>query len=199
MWKSLFRSIVVTLLLGVVLCGAYPLTVTLLAGLLFPDKANGSLLYRDGTLVGSALIGQSFSRGEYFHGRPSAAGEKGYDASNSSGSNLGPTSKKLADRLQLDVDSLIKENPALRKGAIPIDLITASGSGLDPHLSPEAVLVQVERVAKARNADAGQIRRIVLSQVEDREVGFLGQKRVNILLLNLTLDNALPVKKVAHP
>ncbi len=195
MLKLFIRSAVVTLFLGVVLCGVYPLAVTLLAQALFPDKANGSLIVRSGKIVGSKLIGQAFSRPEYFHGRPSAAGDKGYDALNSGGSNLGPTSKKLADRLQGDIDAVIKENPAISKGAVPVDLVTASGSGLDPDISPESALLQVDRVAKARHADPEQIRQIVLSGVENRYLGFLGEKHVNVLLLNLRLDEKMPVSR----
>jgi K+-transporting ATPase ATPase C chain len=188
MIKLLIRSVVVTLVLAIIVCGVYPLAVTVVAQVMFPEKANGSLIERSGKIVGSKLIGQSFSRPEYFHGRPSAAGDKGYDAASSSGSNLGPTNKKLADRLQGDINAVLKENPTLSKGAVPVDLVTASGSGLDPHISPEAALAQVDRVAKARHVDPEHMRQIVLAQVESRELGFLGEKRVNVLLLNLKLD-----------
>lgn len=191
MIKLLIRSAVVTLVMCVVLCGVYPLVVTMFARVMFPDKADGSLVERSGKVVGSKLIGQAFSRPEYFHGRPSAAGDKGYDATSSGGSNLGPTSKKFAERLQADIDALIKENPTLAKGEIPVDMVTASGSGLDPHISPDAALAQVDRVAAARHADPKQIEQIVLSQVENRELGFLGEKRVNVLLLNLKLDEKM--------
>jgi len=168
--------------------------VTLFAQVMFPGQAKGSLVLKDGKVVGSKLIGQAFGRPEYFHGRPSAAGDKGYDATSSSGSNLGPTSQKLADRLKTDIDALIKENPTIAKGEIPVDLVTASGSGLDPHISPKAALAQVDRVAKARHADPKQIEQIVLAQVENRELGFLGEKRVNVLLLNLKLDASTPMQ-----
>jgi K+-transporting ATPase ATPase C chain len=195
MIKLLIRSVVVTLVLCVLLCGVYPVAVTLFAQVLFPEQAKGSLVLKEGKVVGSRLIGQAFGRPGYFHGRPSAAGDKGYDAANSSGSNLGPTSRKLADRLKADIDALIKENPTMAKGEIPVDLVTASGSGLDPHISPEAALAQVDRVSKSRHADPKQIEQIVLAQVEDRELGFLGEKRVNVLLLNLALDEKMPVNR----
>ncbi len=195
MIKPIIRSAVVTLVLCAVLCGVYPLAVTLVARVIFPEKANGSLIERTGKIVGSRLIGQAFGRPEYFHGRPSAAGDKGYDATSSGGSNLGPTSKKLADRLQTDIDAVIKENPTMSKGTIPVDLVTASGSGLDPHISPEAALAQVDRVAKVRHADPKQIEQVVLAQVEDRDLGFLGEKHVNVLLLNLKLDEKMPLNK----
>lgn len=195
MWKSVFRSVMVTLILCVILCGVYPLVVTLLANTMFPDKAKGSLVYRDGKVVGSRLIGQAFTRPEYFHGRPSAAGDKGYDAASSGGSNLGPTSQKLADRIKGDVDNALKENPTLTKGKIPVDMVTASGSGLDPDVSVDSALAQVDRVAGARNAGKEDVRRIVIARVQNRWLGFLGERRVNVLLLNLSLDDALPVKK----
>lgn len=191
MIKLLIRAAVVTLVMSVLLCGVYPMAVTLFGRVLFPDKANGSIIERSGKVIGSKLIGQSFSRPEYFHGRPSAAGDKGYDATSSGGSNLGPTNKKLADRLKADIDAVIKDNPTMAKSEIPVDIVTASGSGLDPHISPEAALAQVDRVAKARHADSKQVEQIVLSQVENRELGFLGEKHVNVLLLNLKLDEQI--------
>jgi len=194
MLKLLVRSAVVTLVLAVILCGVYPLAVTLFAQVLFPNKANGSLIVKSGTVVGSKLIGQAFTRPEYFHGRPSAAGDKGYDALNSGGSNLGPTNKKLAEGLKGNIEAVIKDNPMMAKDGIPVDLITASGSGLDPDISPEAALAQVDRVAKARHADPEQLKQIVLAQVKDRDLGFLGEKHVNVLLLNLTLDGKMPIK-----
>lgn len=195
MIRLMVRSVVITVVFAVVVCGIYPLAVTLVAQVVFPYKANGSLIERSGKTVGSKLIGQSFSRPEYFHGRPSAAGDKGYNAAGSSGSNLGPTREKLAARIQGDINAVTKENPTLSKGAIPVDLVTASGSGLDPHISPEAALAQVDSVAKARHADPGQIEQFVLLQVENREMGFLGEERVNVLLLNLALDEKMPVNK----
>lgn len=166
----------------------YPLGMTGLSELLFPGKAHGSLLTDDkGRIVGSALIGQRFSGAAYFQPRPSAAGEQGYDATASSGSNLGPTAKKLRDRVTQEIMRLKKENPDA-KGPIPVDLVTASGSGLDPHLSPAAALWQVPRVARARGISPGRLSVVLMDQIEGRELEFLGEPRVNVLLLNLALD-----------
>jgi len=188
------RSIVVTAGLLIVLCGLYPLAVTVLAQLAFPAPANGSLISRSGKVIGSEIIAQGFSRPEYFHPRPSAAGDKGYDAANSGGSNLGPTSRKLSDGVKANIDQVLKENPRLRKGDVPVEMVTASASGLDPDISPASALIQVERVAAARKADPENIRRMVLEESVGRTLGFLGEERVNVLMLNLRLDSAYPVR-----
>ena len=176
-----------TLILAVVCCGIYPLIVFGIGQALFTDKANGSLIVdASGKVVGSKLIGQNFGADKYFHPRPSAAGN-GYDATASTGSNLGPTNQKLIDRVKVSVDKFHKENPGFT-GTIPADLLTASGSGLDPHLSPESADAQVERVAKARGASAQDIRALVAQFTEGRDLGFLGEPRVNVLRLNEALD-----------
>jgi K+-transporting ATPase ATPase C chain len=175
-------TLVMTVLTGLI----YPGIVTGLCQLLFPNQANGSLVYKDGKVIGSTLIGQNFTRPEYFQPRPSAAGN-GYDATASSGSNLGPTSQKLVDRVKASVDKFRKENPNFT-GTIPADLLTMSGSGLDPHLSPESADAQVERVAKARGANPQDIHALVAQLTEGRDLGFLGEPRVNVLKLNEALD-----------
>jgi len=175
---------------------AYPLAMTGIAEVLFPKQAQGSLIEKDGKVVGSALIGQEFKDDKYFHGRPSATTAPDpndstktvsapYNAANSGGSNLGPTSKPLADRMKEDVDKLKSENPSQ---PVPVDLVTTSGSGLDPNISPEAALFQVPRVAKARNIPEAKLRQLVDEHVEGRTLLILGEPRVNILLLNLALD-----------
>jgi K+-transporting ATPase ATPase C chain len=171
----------------------YPGLVTALCQGLFPAQANGSLITRNGKVVGSALIGQSFTRPGYFHPRPSAAGAEGYDASASGGSNLGPTSLKLVDRVKATVIGLQSQNPNHR-GEWPADLATASASGLDPHLSPAAARVQMERVAGARSVPLARIEALVTRFTEDRDLGLLGEPRVNVLRLNLALDRELDSK-----
>ena len=181
---AVLMTIVTTLLLGIV----YPLAVTGLAQVLFRDQANGQLIERNGQVIGSRIIGQAFSSPGYFHGRPSAAGA-GYDAANSAGTNLGPTNKKLIDAVTANVDAAKKENPA---AAVPIDLVTSSASGLDPHISPAAALFQVPRVARERLSSEDDIRAVVAAHTEGRQWGFLGEPRVNVLLLNLALDEQFP-------
>jgi len=187
--KSTMTIAIRTTIVTIVLTGIlYPFVMTGLAQVLFPWRANGSLVTDEkGQVVGSELIAQGFIKPAYFQPRPSAAGEKGYDATSSGGSNLGPTSKKLQDRVNEDIKRLKAENPEAT-GAIPAQLVTASASGLDPHLSPEAMLWQLPRVAKARGISAERVKAVVESSVEGRTFGILGEPRVNVLLVNLALD-----------
>lgn len=192
---AVLMTIVTTLLLGV----AYPLVVTGLAQVLFPDKANGQLIERDGKVIGSRIIGQAFSSPGYFRSRPSAAGA-GYDAANSAGTNLGPTNKKLIDSVRAAVDAARKENPdgCGVRGAgckVPVDLVTSSASGLDPHISPAAAAFQTARVARERGVAEDVVQRLVAEHTEGRQFGFLGESVVNVLELNLALDNQHPMKK----
>jgi potassium-transporting ATPase KdpC subunit len=191
MWKQILPAFRAVLLLTVITGLLYPGVVTGLAQVLFRDQANGSLVRQNGRVVGSSLIGQNFTKPEYFHPRPSAAG---YDATASSGSNLGPTNQKLIDRIKGDEDKFRKENPGF-SGPIPADLLTASASGLDPDVSPASAQAQVARVATARGLDAGVLSKLVDEHVEGRTAGVLGEPRVNVLMLNLALDQEFPVKK----
>lgn len=194
MWKQLLPGLRLTLVLTVLTGVIYPGVVTGLAQLLFPKQANGSLIEKDGIVIGSSLIGQNFSKQEYFQPRPSAAGADGYDGGASSGSNLGPTSQKLADRVKAASEKFRKDNPDYQ-GAIPADLLMASGSGLDPHLTPASVEAQTARVAKARGVKIEQLRQLNAMFVEGPALGFLGEPRVNVLLLNLALDEQFPRRR----
>jgi len=185
MKKNLITAVLMTIATTVLLGILYPLLVTGLAQLIFPKQANGQLIQRDGLVVGSRLIGQSFSGPGYFHSRPSAAGAAGYDATASSGSNLGPTNAQLISRVNGDVAKLQSENPGV---PIPVDLVTTSGSGLDPHISPAAAEFQIRRVAAERKVPEAEVARLVQENSENRQWGFLGEPRVNVLELNLALD-----------
>jgi potassium-transporting ATPase KdpC subunit len=198
MLKEIRPAILVLVLLTLITGLAYPLAMTAIAGVFFPDQAQGSLVERDGKVVGSALIGQEFKDDKYFHGRPSATTAPDpadssktvpvpYNAANSGGSNLGPTSKALNDRVKEDVDKLKAENPS---ASVLVDLVTTSASGLDPDISPEGALFQVPRVAKARNMPEDKVRALVTDNTKGRLAGLLGEPRVNVLALNLALDAA---------
>jgi K+-transporting ATPase ATPase C chain len=186
MKKNLITAVLMTISTTVLLGIIYPLLVTGLAQLAFHDQANGELLHRsDGVLIGSRLIGQPFSGAAYFHSRPSAAGAAGYDAGASGGSNLGPTNAQLVARVNADVSKLQGENPG---GVVPIDLVTTSGSGLDPHITPAAAAFQIRRVAQTRKAPDSDVSDLVRNSTENRQWGFLGEPRVNVLELNIALD-----------
>jgi potassium-transporting ATPase KdpC subunit len=187
---SVLMTIATTLLLGVI----YPLVVTGIAQVLFPKKANGQLIEANGKIVGSHIIGQGFSSSGYFHSRPSAAGN-GYDATNSNGSQYGPTNQKLIDRVKSDVATARADNPG---AAVPIDLVTASGSGIDPHITPAAAEYQLPRIAKERGVTMEQLRALLGKHTEGRQFGILGEPRVNVLELNLELDQRFPIKKQAR-
>ena len=198
MLKEIRPAIVLVVALTIITGLVYPLVMTGIAGVVFPYQAQGSMIEQDGKVIGSALIGQEFTSDKYFHGRPSATVAPDpndptktvpapYNAANSGGSNLGPTNKGLIERVQGDVDKLKQENPS---AAVPIDLVTTSGGGLDPHISPAAAFFQVPRVAKARNLPEDRVRQLVEQHIEGRTLGLLGEPRVNVMALNLALDGA---------
>jgi len=192
--KQLWTATVMTLVLCVITGVIYPGVVTGLAQVLFPRQANGSLVTVNGRVVGSELIGQAFTRPEYFHPRPSAAGS-GYDATASAGTNKGSTDRKLADTLVAQaVERAVNEDGAV-KGKVPSDMATASGSGLDPHISPANAYLQVSRVARARNVDSAAVRALLDRHVEGRQFGFFGEPRVNVLLLNIAVDSAFAARR----
>jgi K+-transporting ATPase ATPase C chain len=198
MLKEIRPAIIILVVLTLITGLAYPLAMTAIAGVIFPNQAEGSLIEKDGKVVGSALIGQEFKDDKYFHGRPSATSAPDpadatktvsapYNAANSSGSNLGPTSKALNDRVKEDIDKLKAENPSQ---SVPLDLVTTSASGLDPDISPEGALFQVPRIAKARGLPEDRVRQLVTEKTEGRLAGLIGEPRVNVLELNLALDTA---------
>lgn len=191
MLQQLAPALRMTLLLTVLTGLIYPGVVTGLCQALFAHQANGSLVTQNGQVIGSKLLGQNFTKPEYFHPRPSAAGNDGYDPTASQGSNLGPTSQKLVDRMKASAEQFRKENPAYN-GAIPADAITASGSGLDPHISLANAQAQAPRIAQARSAKPADVQSLIASSTENRDLGFLGEARVNVLALNLALDLRFP-------
>jgi potassium-transporting ATPase KdpC subunit len=189
LWPALRINIFLTILLGV----GYPLAITGISQIVFPHQANGSLITKNGQVIGSDLIGQNFTKPEYFQPRPSAAGNDGYDATASGGSNYGAINQKLIDRVKASVDKFRKDNPDYH-GPIPADLLTASASGLDPDISPASAQVQIARVAKARGISADQLGQLVAQYTKGPDLGLLGEPRVNVLKLNLALDQQFPKK-----
>ncbi|MFY9683815.1 MAG: potassium-transporting ATPase subunit KdpC [Candidatus Sulfotelmatobacter sp.] len=194
MKKNLITAVLMTVVTTILFGLLFPLVITGMAQVLFPKQANGELVTRNGKMVGSRLIGQSFSSPGYFHSRPSSAGT-GYDATSSGGSNLGPTNQSLIARVRGDAERLQKENPETE---IPMDLLTTSGSGLDPDISPEAAEFQVPRISRERGLSEDVVREAVRQHTESRQFGFLGEPRVNVLELNLTLDEIAPKPVVTH-
>ena len=193
MWAQILPGIRIKIFMIVLLGVVYPLVITGICQVIFPHQANGSLITVSGKVIGSEIIGQNFTRPEYFQPRPSAAGNDGYDATSSGGSNYGPTNQKLIDRIKASVEKFRKENPEYQ-GPIPADLVTTSASGLDPHLSPDSAQAQVPRVAKTRGVSLDQVRQLIAQFTEGPDLGLLGDPRVNVLKLNLELDRRFAKK-----
>lgn len=193
MWQQILPGIRIKIFMTIVLGVLYPLAITGVSQVLFPHQANGSLITANGKVIGSELIGQNFSKPEYFQPRPSAAGNDGYDPTASGGSNYGPTNQKLVDRVKASIDKFRKDNPDYT-GPLPADLVTASASGLDPHLSPDSAAAQGARVAKARGVSTDQVSQLIAQFTESPDLGMLGEPRVNVLKLNLALDEKYPKK-----
>jgi len=191
MWKEILPGLRINIFLTLVLGVVYPLAITGICQVAFPHQANGSLITSGNKVIGSELIGQNFAKPEYFQPRPSAAGNDGYDATSSNGSNYGPTNQKLIDRVKASVEKFHKDNPDYR-GPIPADLLTASASGLDPDISPDSALAQAPRIAKARGVSVEQINQLIAQSTQPPALGILGEPRVNVLKLNLALDQQLP-------
>ena len=194
MWEQILPGLRIKIFMTILLGVIYPLAITGICQVFFPHQANGSLIAAGGKVIGSELIGQNFSRPEYFQPRPSAAGSDGYDATSSSGSNYGPTNQKLIDRVKASVEKFRKENPDYQ-GPLPADLVTASASGLDPHISPASAEAQVPRVAKARGVAVERVNQLMAQFTERPDLGILGEPRVNVLMLNVELDRTIPFTK----
>jgi K+-transporting ATPase ATPase C chain len=193
MWSQISPGLRINLFLTLVLGIVYPLAMTGICQVAFPHQANGSLIAAGGKVIGSELLGQNFARPEYFHPRPSAAGNDGYDATASGGSNYGPTNQKLIDRVKTAVEQFRKENPDYH-GPIPADLVTTSGSGLDPDVSPASAEAQAPRVAKSRGIPLAHVERLIAQHTKQPDLGLLGEPRVNVLAVNLALDRTFPIR-----
>jgi len=193
MWQQILPGLRIKIFMTILLGVIYPLAMTGISQVLFPHQANGSLITAGDKVIGSELIGQNFTKAEYFQPRPSAAGNDGYDAANSAASNYGPTNQKLIDRVKASIAKFRKENPDYT-GPLPADLVTASASGLDPHISPDSVRAQAARVAKARGATLDQVNELIMQFTEAPDLGLLGDPRVNVLKVNLALDRQFPQK-----
>ena len=195
MSKTIYRSISLTILMFILLGGIYPFAVTIVGKYLFPAQSSGGIIYKDGKPIGAELIGQSFTQPKYFWGRPSAAGDKGFDATNSNASNLASTNKALIDRIEQSIQNFLKENPTVKREDIPPDLVTMSASGLDPDISLQAAQIQIPRVAKARNMSENSLKSLVDKFTKKPALGFIGTENVNVLLLNIELDKETEQQK----